>query len=265
VASNLSTIGFVFSNENAFQEMMVRLASDLALEAPCPAGRYGIWRSRTGAELWFHLCPSGDGVEIAGLTPFFEGESDIALRVTRRIHRDGDNAFEGAVQGWINPSDDGSEGSYPLVFEAVDYALLPEDLEPVVRRVRLAAFAQELRAYEDEAAYFTAHRGPAAEGQLNLAAQAFIPMGLFAGQPLDDGDVERPAESAVTAACLFTGKILDVRDLRNEETDTAFIWLLVETLDMTIDVVCDPDVVEGKISEGGIVEIAGLLFGRFLD
>ncbi len=55
---------------------------------------------------------------------------------------------------------------------------------------------------------------------------------------------------------------MEYRRLTNEATNTPYDWMLVETLDATIDVVADPAIVSGAIVEGGTIETTVLLFGR---
>ena len=179
MASNLSTIGFVFADEDQFREAMLTCAGNVQVRLPCLCGNYGLWRSRTGAEVWFHLGASEDGnTEIFGLTPFFEGQSEVSLKITGPVARDGDNPFEGALTGWVSPDDTG-EGSYPIIFDAVDFAASANAPWPSIRRVRFAGFARELQAFSSDASYYAARGTPDAE-HLKLAAHAFIPVGLFA-------------------------------------------------------------------------------------
>jgi hypothetical protein len=262
MASNLSTIGFVFDDETGFRNAMLACAGATQLQLGCPAGNYGIWRSRSGAEVWFHLgrSPSGE-VEIFGLTPFFEGKSDVPLYLTKAVTRAGDNAFEGAFHGAVHPDAENPAGAYPIVFDAVDFAARSSAELPALRHVRLAAFARELAAHADEAAYFAAQSD---DGQPHLAAQAFIPIGLFAADQ-EANEQANPAASVPASTAIFTGKVIEHSRLINEASGRAFDWLLVETLEATIDVIADPDIVKGEIVEGGTIEASALLFGRLLD
>ncbi|MBL8882120.1 MAG: hypothetical protein JNL45_03590 [Hyphomicrobium sp.] len=260
MASNLSTIGFQFEGEEQFREAMLACAAQAREQIPCAHGHYGIWRSRSGAEIWFHLGRTPEGaVEIFGLTPFFEGKSDVPLALSRTLARESDNPFEGALHGYVKPQSDGEGGSYPVVFDAVDFALSSAAPLPGIYRARLAAFARELSIYPDEEAYYAAHEG---SEQPVFAAQAFIPIGLFAAEH----DVEKvQGSSGVPASTvLFTGKIIEHNLFTNEASGREFVWLLVETLDATIDVLADPCIVTGAIEDGGIVEVSALLFGRLI-
>ncbi len=267
MASNLSTIGFIYADEEAFRAAMTRYAADTMLQADCAAGSYGIWRGRAGAEIWFHFGRGDDGTtEIFGLTPFFEGQSDIQLKIVGPLSRDGDTPFEGAFTGWVNPGDDG-EGRYPLVFDAVDFALNEASSWPAVRRVRLAGFARDVAAFSDEAAYYASRKNDDGSDSPAFAAQAFVPAGMFIAAELDatNGATEGVAASAPSSEALLTGRILEHQSCINEATGQPFVWLLVESLEATFDIVADPAVITGDIVDGGTIEAAVWLFGRFLD
>ncbi|MEQ1669811.1 MAG: hypothetical protein ABL893_03040 [Hyphomicrobium sp.] len=273
MASNLSTIGFTFADEESFRSAMMTCASEASVRLDCCVGHYGLWRSRTGAEVWFHLGQSDDGnTEIFGLTPFFEGQSDVALKITGPIAREGDNPFEGALTGWVSP-DAANEGSYPIVFDAVDFAALNDAVWPDVRHVRLTGFAREVQAFSSDEAYYAA-RGAADAEHPKLASHAFIPVGLFAaaqaGEGANDnepGDASSNADApnGPTSSALLTGKILDHRTLTNEASGNAFVWMLVESLEATFDIIADPAVITGELTDGGTIEAAVWMFGRMLD
>lgn len=257
MASNLSTIGFAFANEDEFRKSMIECAANASANLNCASGTYGIWQSRSGAEIWFHLGKTADGeVEIFGLTPFFSGASDVTLQITAPIKRASDNAFEGAFHAWV-VSADGNEQLYPLVFDAVDFAAHNDAVWPLLARARLCGFARELVAFPHEAAYYAARKG---SDDPQLSAKAFIPIGLFTSEKADDSETGTGQSPSSTA--LLTGRIVEYRQLKNEATGRSFAWMLVETLDATIDIVADPEIVIGAIAEGGTIETTVLLFGR---
>jgi hypothetical protein len=264
MASNLSTIGFTFADEESFRTAMTACATDATVRLACGPGSYGIWRSRAGAEVWFHLGPSDDGnTEIFGLTPFFEGQSEVLLKITGPVERDGDNPFEGALTGWVSP-DSSSEGSYAIVFDAVDFAALTDAVWPDVRRVRLSGFAREVAAFVSDEAYYDA-RGTPDVDHPKLSAHAFIPVGLFAAAQSDEGAEQQTAMQSPASSALLTGKVLEHRTFTNEASGNPFVWMLVESLEATFDVVADPVVISGEITDGGTIEAAVWMFGRMLD
>lgn len=259
MASNLSTIGFVFDDEPAFQSMMLKCAGEAMARLSCPpSGEYRIWRSRSGAELWFHAGAASNGeTEILGLTPFFEGQSEVRLKLTQAVHRPGDNPLEGAFYGWVSPDETG-EGDYPLVFDAVDFAAQGALPLPRIETVRIAGFAREVKAFATETEYFAANAG---ETGPRFAAKSFIPMGLFAAAAKDDSGANDEMKTPSSHA-LLTGRVLEHRMLANETTNRPFHWMLVESLSATYDVLADPGIVQGEIVPGGTVEAVCWLFGR---
>lgn len=278
MASNLSTIGFDLSDNAALQELVIRLANAATAGLSSPVGDYVIWRSRTGAEIWFHLAPGASSSEdtpreIIGLTPYFESRYATAIRLTSKIARPTDNPFEGAFCAWVtppeseaapppsDPSDPGGigseEGSYPLVFDCVDFAVHADRSLPASCRAKLTGFARELRVFPDEAAFEAAQ--PPENG---FAPQSFFPVGLFAASDALD-ETGQPA--APSSNALFNGRIVDHKLLTNEETGTSFYWLAIETLDAIFDVVAHPDVVKGQIATGAVAQAACWMFGRLLE
>lgn len=152
MASNLETIGLGVADRTAFEQLVTGLAEAAREGLSTPVGDYAVWRSRSGAEVWLHIAPADrdgpDAVrEIQGLTPFFDGTSDISLSVTERINRPDDNAFEGAYQAWVGdggaPGTEG--GNYPLVFDAVDFAAFSNQNLPAACRARICGFAASSR------------------------------------------------------------------------------------------------------------------------
>ncbi len=259
MASNLSSIGFSFESAEDFQKTMIELAAGAIERVGCDAGDYSIWRSRTGAEIWFHLPFLGTedaARDIAGLTPFHEGASTIDVEVIERVHRSDDNDFEGALTAQTSDPD-GSNDGYPLTFDAVDFAVHRTRELPFRAQARITGFARQVRAFADEAAYAADRSGPL--GEIALAPRAFIPVGQFS----ETSESDAPEAAASTA--LITGSVSEHRRYVNEVTGRAFDWMLVESLAATFDVVADPDIVTGDIVEGGTVEVGCVLIGRLVD
>lgn len=257
MASNLSTIGFQFADEQQFRETMIACAGDAADQIDCAAGHYGIWSSRSGAQVWFHLGRTQAGeIEIFGLTPFFEGKSDVALTIRRAVQREGDNAFEGTLEAIIETQ---SGDAYPLAFDAIDFALSGAEELPAKHRVRLSAFARDVTVYDSEASYYAAAEqgsGPV------FAAQCFVPVGMLASEQTEEGVT--PPQPVAPSAAYFAGRIVEHNKLVNDKTGRAFDWLVVETLGVELDVLADPQVVEGEPQEGGTVAVNAVLFGRIV-
>jgi hypothetical protein len=258
MASNLSSIGFVFRDAEEFHARMLALAEESRERLRCEAGEYAIWRSRTGAEVWFHLAPQDQDEgqsTILGLAPFFEGQSSAPVLVTQIHNRPDDTPLEGLLHGWVAPDGSGA-GAYPLALDAIDFAAHAGRSLPVTWRCRVTGFCRNLNVHNDASTL-----PEMSEGQ-RLAAQALIPIGLF-----NDADekVNPTAASSPEPTAWLTGIVRAHRLLENEATGRAFHWLSVESLAATYDLVADPDIVTGEISEGVIVEVMAWMFARVLD
>lgn len=269
MASNLSSIGFRFANDEEFADTMGALAGEAQDRISCEPGDYVVWRSSSGSEIWFHLPLFGNedvAADLVGLSPFFAGDSDVTLKITARASRPDDNEFEGSFTAWVAPDEDSGEGSYPLVLDAVDFAAhLAREL-PLVCHAKITAFAREVRVFPDDAAYLA--RQESNEQQAPLAPKSFIPVGLFAqsARSTSDNDGDDSPQEPASPAALFTGRVLKHLELTNGRQQTPFHWLVVESLDATYDVVADPEVISGSmLREGATVEVSGMLFGRLLD
>lgn len=257
VVSNLSSIGFEFADDAAFAAAMQRLAGETFERLGCDPGDYGIWRSRTSAEIWFHIVGDRDasGVlsdrEVVGLSPFFEGVSDVSVEIVETVIRPGDSDFEGAFLAWVNPDETTGLGAHQIVFDAVDFAAHCDRPMPFVAQAKLTGFAREIRLLEGAEAK--------AAGAMS-SARGFMPLGLFGDRdPHADGPMQAPSSHA-----LLTGTIREASKLVNEETGGTFHWLLVETSDAVFDIVADPLIVPAGMVPGAMVEVGCWFFGRIL-
>lgn len=258
MASNLSSIGFVFRHAEEFHARMLVLAEETRERLACDVGEYAIWRSRTGAEVWFHLAPASDTdgqATILGLAPYFEGRSNVPVMVTSLSQRPDDNPMEGLLQGWVAPDSQGV-GAYPLAFESVDFAAHSNRPLPATWHCRITGFCRTLTVHQDASTL------PEIGEEERLAPQALIPIGLF-------GDVQEDVAPTDAAApeptAWLTGIVRAHRRFENEATGRPFHWMSVESLAATFDLVADPDIVTGEITEGAIVEAMAWMFARVLD
>ncbi|SDP58349.1 hypothetical protein SAMN04488061_3407 [Filomicrobium insigne] len=233
MASNFDCIGLGVTNAAELGDLVVRLAGEAGERLVTDAGEYAIWRSRTGAELWIHLGAAEDGErEIIGLTPFFEGRSEMSLDVERAITRPHDNAYEGAFLGAVRTH---AGGQSPLIFDAVDFAAHSTRPLPARWLVRLTGFARRVDLLEEV--------GDHARGELAATGAA--------------------TEGEATARVV--GQIAGCETLINEATGHSFCWLFIDGADVSIDVVAPLDLLHGDIKLGGTVKVDCALFGRIID
>ncbi|MGE0627779.1 MAG: hypothetical protein AB7O43_08120 [Hyphomicrobiaceae bacterium] len=234
MAGHLSAIGFEFADPEQFQADMLKLAAGAIERLGCSVGDYAIWRSRTGAEIWFHLPLFGDEDEprdIAGLTPFFEGECEVDLQAAAFMQRPGDNAFEGVIVARLEAT------QAEIRFEAVDFAVHAERALPFACTARLVGFAHRVASGGEP--------GPAATpGIKSLACKD---------------------PSAAAALCSVAGRLARKTTLVNEFSGSRFARLAVECGGYVLDVVAAPDVAASIPESSGRVTIECTLFGRILD
>ncbi len=55
------------------------------------------------------------------------------------------------------------------------------------------------------------------------------------------------------ALAIFSGRITDTEKCINEHTNEEYIWAKVTVMGDEIDVVADPEIIEGKLIKGGIL------------
>lgn len=259
MVSNLSTIGFHFDDDAAFHKTMQHLTADAFERLACGPGDYAIWRSRTSAEIWFHLTGERDETGalkdngVVGLTPFFEGLSDVPIEVVEAVIRPGDNEFEGAFLAWVNPDEETGLGAHQIVFDAVDFAAHCDRPMPFQARAKLSGFAREIKIVEPS--------DKASRARAESTARSFMSIGLFPNmRPTAGGEGEAPSSNA-----LLTGRIIEHTTLSNEATGAQFHWFLVQSADAAFDILADPELVPAGIAVGAIVQIGCLFFGRIVS
>ena len=245
--SQFSAIGFDVSSG----EDLAALASSVAARAEtidAPEGQYLKWAPPSGEQLWLQVKRSGDAM---GMNPHFAGKSSVRVALETRVIRSGQTPLDGSFLGWANPPDDAAlAGDYPLAFDCPDAAVHAGVALPLVAVAQIAAFAQQVSAYESSAAYDAAQ---AAQG-MSFPSKSFIPSGLISpgGQPIE------PPESHA----LLAGHVLEAEERRNAVTGHPFWWALVDTIGGTYDVVIDPSLLRALPRPGHVLSGWFWLSGR---
>ncbi len=263
MGGNLSTLGFVFESEEEYFEDMARLATEARQRLAVSPGDYAIWRSRTGAEIWFHLGGTrlADGTlsvdEILGLSPFFGDGADVQIRLERQVLRPDDNAFEGAFAGWVDPDRQGETLAYPLVFDAVDFAAHASRAPPLTVSVRLCGFVRTIAVYADDAAFLAAGSETA-----GLSPRSVLPIGLLSAAA-SGKLLETPM--IPSSHVLVNGVVSDHAILRNETTGIDFHKFAVVSDQATYVMVADAERMPASFEDGMIASVACWLMGRIMD
>jgi hypothetical protein len=254
MASHMTSIGFEAEDEEAFVELAAR-ADERGELIETGQGVYLRWALPCGAELWAQITPEE---ELCGMNPHFAGRGRLPAVVSGRVEREDDTPLDGSFLAWAQDPEAGPEatgeepGLFPFVFDCPDAARQAGRTFPARTALQLSAFAHELEAFPDEAAFLAR-----SEEEVKLAPRAFLPVGMFR----EEGEAEGPPE----ALALFSGRVAAVETRANEHSGREFLWLLVETLGGSLDVVADPEVVAGEVVAGGTVLVTGWLSGRWPD
>jgi hypothetical protein len=244
MASHMSSLGFRFSTEQEFVDLAMTAATQ-GEPVQFSGGTYYRWSPAGGVELWAQVDEDG---QIIGLNPHFSGAARMLVKLIERVAREDDSPLDGAFYGWADPvEDDLEDGEYPFAFDAPDFKRHDELTLPAIVNVQLAAFAHELRAFENDEAFQAGETSEAGE-TFKMAAESCIPSGTFSDPP----------ESTV----IFNGHVLETAQLTNPHTERTFYWARVRTLGGEFDVVADPEIVEGAIVVGGVIGGSAWLSGR---
>ncbi|MHB1133013.1 MAG: hypothetical protein ACYC4L_11565 [Chloroflexota bacterium] len=247
MASHMSSIGFPIESEDDFLRLQT-LAADNGHPLSADPGLYVRWQAGSGAEIWVQVSAEN---QIVGLNPHFAAESRQRARVEGRLRYANESGLDGAFYAWMLGDDEQGDGLYPFIFDSPDFALQHSVALPRIVDVQLSAFAEELRYYDNEDAYFADQRG-----ESRVGPEAFIPSGLFSA---GEGDTQLPQPNAFIA-----GRVLASELRQNPATETAFQWLRLRTYGGELEVVADPGLAQGQPRVGGLASGSFWLSGRLL-
>ena len=252
--SHFTTIGFPIRTEQDVLEYAQK-ALEIEERLEAESGMYLRWKAGDGAELWARTDRQGTAT---GLYPHFVGDVVVRGGLTRGIPRPDAGPLEGGFYFWTNAHhSDPESGDYPMVFDAPDYDLYGAVELPALVDVQLAAFASVLKAFTNDEQYAASRAGAA------LAVESFFPSGLFEDETGQEGELV-PAEQPQALAVL-SGRVLDTSRLTNPATRGQFFWAKVRTYGGEIEVVASPEVVEGTLIEGSVLNGLFWLTGRLSE
>ncbi len=280
MTDHFSIIGFQTSSSEELASLIGGLPEDRAESLECRPGYYYRWHTEAGSELWIHMqkarrdsagaesAGAEDTLSIVGVTPFFAGEGRIPIRAIAIKRRPLDNAFEGAIFAEIEPGEEMHECTTVALFDVVDFACLANRVAPFNSDAQITAFAHDIAAFDDEAAFTRAQK----DQEVRFSPKSFFASGLFT--PLDDQsdqpvfhDPDQPGFNAPSRA--FLSGVVQRSEIRtNPVTGQDFCWALVETLGGTIDVVAHRSQLAGSdqpLNPKMIVQGEFWLCGRLLS
>jgi len=243
VGDHLSDLGFLVETDDQLVDL-ARAASDAGAAVPAARGACYCWAPGEGVELWVELGSDG---RLRTCKPHFSGASSIRAQIVDLFAGDGDS-LHGRVYAWAGPDPRGARFSGPpLILELPDLGLVRSHLTcPATVSVQVAAFAHAAECFADEYAFRLWQEGRPTP----MSPDCFIPSGAFAQPP-------RP-EAA------FAGRIEQAGLRINPATGRSFHHLRVCTAIGTVDVVADPEGLDGIPMAGGILQGYFWLSGRIV-
>jgi hypothetical protein len=244
------SLGFNIDSMDDFKALGLRAAKS-GTPLTTPYGTYIRWDIGGGPQLWVQI--KQDTRIILGWHTHFAGRAQMRLALTRRMLTQDNDPLEGAFHGWADPrTDDATEGQYPLLFHAPNFAMYDYLSLPAVRTVQLTAFAHSLSVYPGDEEYFAAQTTT-----VKFAAESFLPLGLFPAK-------DRPDAPPVPFA-QFAGHVLKAASLTNPMTGIPYHWARIRTVGGEADMVADTQTYGGAIAEGNVVSGRFWLSGHIVD
>ncbi len=247
MANHFTDIGFPVTKPDEFVELAITF-SKMGKVHHADKGLYIIYEDESGFVL---SVQSDHSHQLIGLNPHFKGQSVFRLRVSNTYPAD-NHSLDGSVKAWALPEENQElPGAYPMLFEMPDFALMSDKLisNPEVY-VQLVGFAHQVTCYASEKDFYD-DQPPGAK----RAVESFIPSGLLM---IDEHITEETAEA------VFSGWIKTCKMKINPFTGQAYWHLCISTYGGEIDVVADPDLVQGVPKTGGVVNGLFWLSGRVL-
>lgn len=268
MVSTLSSIGFEIPSADYGRRLMAELARYASRRISSIPGDYAVWRSGSGAELWFHV--EGErGLyghiqegRVVSFQPFFACEGNVAVTVTQLMQRPDDSDFDGVAAAVA------TDGGCQVAFNAVDYAVHTRRKLPLEVNAKLLGFARTLSLHASEEAFRAAARG-APLGVKSFAGDRHIAIGGADNDNLprrgqlvmiDTGKAYVPRTNA-----RLSGVVVQYKTLENEVSERTYHWFLVDGPGGLYDVVADRDLVAETAMPGMIIETEASFSGRFVD
>lgn len=250
MSQHLTALGFPVSTEQDFRHYVYQ-ATEFGETFISGHGSYTCWKPGYGIELWVQ---TNSHHRLLGMNPHFRGTARTRVRITERIPHYHSSILEGAFYAWACPQEaNGAAHSelFPFVFDLPDYDCYETFPIPSVVPVQLSAFAYYLQSCVDGKSYTDAQKVMHSPSTLS-----FTPTGLFT----PDGRTRHPA----LAQARFNGYVIATQMMTNPVTWQKFYSARVHTLIGEIDIVADPQVVQGRLAPGCIIQGDFWLSGRLL-
>ena len=253
MSSDMTALGFSVSCEQDFRHYVYQ-ASEFGFKIETPRGSYTLWQPGEGIELWVQ---TNLHHRIIGMQTHFSGQSCLPMMLTECVIRPGHSILDGAFYGWTAKiaSDQPLEKindieRFSLTFDAPDYDTYTHLALPHYTFVQLAAFAYNIKS-------FVATENAIRSYQMD---QEFL-------KPLQTSSSMRKKQVApfLSSQVTISGTIISIYQKVNPVTTQRFYAILLQTIIGLIDVVADPQVIQGSLCCGSMLSVTCRLSGRLLS
>lgn len=254
--SNLSDIGIPVNTVDEYNRLFAKLWKESAGYVSTPLdptiiGHYRAYKDMSGAEVWM----SKDSKKAYGLNCHFSGDTVWKVGV-ERIARSPKNEMDGVLFCWADAQwyEDTMEwsGLFPFVVNVPDFQSVNGYLKPPATvEIQLCALATSVSIFKSREDYEADALSNA--GSLQRNVESFIPLDI------SSREFEDLAYSSMSG--VIRGFSYEV----NSFTGRAF-WLAdVQTLGGNLNVLCDPELIEGTPLPGSIVIGDVYMSGRLVS
>jgi hypothetical protein len=275
---DVENIGFPIGGVYSYMSLKTHLLRQGQI-VRTPLGHYRWFTPGEGIEVWAK--EEADGT-LGHLHPHFSGGARLrAALVEKRPNKDA--LTEGLFVAYFNHKEgegiesvhenlrygDGTyTGVVPFVFGSPDFNCHAELQIPLVTDVQITAFPSQVTAYETEDDWIDwqleqekIEKGPNAEEDDEeggfFAGASFVPATMFF-------EKESPDDFPLPMATL-SGIVLETAIITNPVTEQDFSWARIETAAGEMDLVVNPQLLEGYLVEGGVAAGRCFLSGRLPD
>lgn len=256
LSRSLAAIGVVGVDSRPQSDLLALLAGAASQVFECDKGEYRLWRSKEGAELWFHVARDTGGPSharaivpdsgILAVTPFHTTRGVVRVTVTASVTLHDGNPLAGAYVCYLPSQREGGR-ELQIVLEMVPYALTHQVEVPFEAYVELLGLVTEATIYTSLTDYF-----------VRVTSSQLVAPGTLV--PLIEGSERDAADLRCVA--VVTGLITECERLANSLTGLAYWRLIVATERGHVDLVAPEAVLGGKPAVGVLIQAKARLIGR---
>lgn len=187
------------------------------------------------------------------MTIFHRGQSDIRARIDRSLALSKENPLDGVCLAYLDNLN-GRGRPAPFAFEHLGSAADPL-ARPGAARIQITGLAQRIWAYPSEQAYLSA-----------TPSKRLIGRGaLTMVEPEEVIDAGLTYATKPATLWLVSGVVRRSIRLTNPLTGTSYVWLLLATDRGDIDIIANPAVIRGDISDGHTLQLVASMAGRIIE